>query len=302
MNIHASAASAPDRAIQLAASGEAVGRAVGLTPALSSDRAGWNNVALYAWRGRCRAAHFDPLPEPALVYHTGGAPVVKVRQGRSLNQHSRPGLVTIIPAGMPVDWDIGGGDVHSYSVHLGSHFFAETPEQDSLAGRLRFQCIADPLLAASITALADELGGPAQRGTLYAEAISDMLALHLLRNPAAAPERLDTRGGLSRLQLRRTLDLMEERVETGITLQSLAEHAGLSRTYFAEAFQKATGQSPHRYLTQRRIARAQTLLQHTCLAIADIALQCGFSNQAHFSQAFRQAVGTTPGRYRLEVQ
>ena len=303
MEIPASAARASDhRASQLAASGEAVGRAVGLAPALSSDDAGWNSVALYAWRGRCSAAHFDPLPEPALVYHTGGAPVVKVRQGRSLNQHSRPGLVTIIPAGMPVDWDIGGGDVHSYSVHLGSHFFAKAPDSHPCTGSLRFQCIADPLLAASITALADELGGPAQRGTLYADAIADLLALHLLRQPAAAPERLDARGGLSRLQLRRTLDLMESRVESGITLQSLAEHAGLSRTYFAESFQKATGLSPHRYLTQRRIARAQTLLRHTSLALADIALQCGFSNQAHFSQAFRQSVGTTPGRYRLEVQ
>ncbi len=302
MEIHANAARTAGEAAGLAATGQAIGRAVGFTPTLSSDAAGWNSVALYAWRGRCNAAHFDPLPEPTLVYHTGGSPVVKVRQGRSLNQHSRPGLVTIIPAGMPVDWDIGGGDVHSYSVHLGSNFFSTVGDHKPATELLRFQCVADPLLAASITALADELGGPAQRGSLYADAISDMLALHLLRNPASAPGPSDARGGLSRHRLRRTLDLMEARVESGITLQSLAEHAGLSRTYFAEAFQKATGLSPHRYLTQRRIARAQTLLQHTNLALADIALQSGFSNQAHFSQSFRQAVGTTPGRYRLEVQ
>lgn len=302
MQIHASSARPGAKAAGLAASGEAVGRAIGFLPSLSSSTAGWSSLALFAWRGRCNEAHFEPLTEPALVYHTGGAPVVKVRNGRSWSQHSRPGLVTIIPAGTPVDWDIGG-DVHSYSVHLGSDFFSNVSGNLPAREPLRFQSgVVDPLLAASITALADELSGPAQRGSLYADAISDMLALHLLRNPTALPERPEVRGGLSRSQLRRSLDLLEERVETGITLQALAAHAGLSRTYFAEAFQKATGLSPHRYLTQRRIARAQTLLQHTSLALADIALQCGFSNQAHFSQSFRQATGTTPGRYRLELQ
>jgi len=301
MHIHASSACPGAKAAGLAASGEAVGRAIGFLPSLSSSAAGWNSLALFAWRGRCNEAHFEPLTEPALVYHTGGAPVVKVRNGRSWSQHSRPGLVTIIPAGTPVDWDIGG-DVHSYSVHLGSDFFSSVTGNVPAREPLRFQSgVVDPLLAASITALAEELSGPAQRGSLYADAISDMLALHLLRNPTALPER-PVRGGLSRSQLRRSLDLLEERVETGISLQALAAHAALSRTYFAEAFQKATGLSPHRYLTQRRIARAQTLLQHTGLALADIALQCGFSNQAHFSQSFRQATGTTPGRYRLELQ
>jgi AraC family transcriptional regulator len=36
--------------------------------------------------------------------------------------------------------------------------------------------------------------------------------------------------------------------------------------------------------------------------LAEIALQCGFCNQAHFSQTFRQATGTTPSRYRVEVK
>lgn len=301
MEMHACATGHGGKAAALAATGEAVGRAVGFMPSVSSNSAGWNSLALFAWRGRCDDAHFHPLSEPALVYHTGGAPVVKVRLGRSVNQHSRPGLVTIVPAGVAVDWHIGG-DVHSYSVHLGSDFFTNVTGGAPARQPLRFQCVADPLLAASITALADELGGPAQRGSLYADAISDVLALHLLRNPASLTARADSRGGLSRSQLRRTLDLLEACLESGITLQTLAAHAGLSRTYFAEAFSRATGLSPHRYLTQRRIARSQTLLQHTPMALADIALQCGFSNQAHFSQSFRQAVGTTPGRYRLEVR
>ena len=289
------------RPARLAASGEAVGRAVGFRPSLSSDLAGWDSLALYAWRGRCDEAHFHPLSEPTLVYHTGGAPVVQVRQGRGRHQHSHPGLLTIIPAGVPVDWRIDG-DVHSYSVHLGSRFFSTATRQGSEES-LHFRSgVADPLLASSITALADALGTPSQRGSLYADAICDMMALHLLREPGAPATPSHSRGGLSKGRLRRSLELLEDSVEQGISLQALADHAGLSRTYFAEAFHKATGLSPHRYLTRRRIARAQALLQNTGLALTHVALQCGFSSQAHFSQAFRQAVGTTPGRFRRELR
>lgn len=289
---------------RFAASSEAVSRAVGFSPALSSEGAGWKHLALYAWRGPCQTAHFKPLPEPVLVYHTGGAPIVDVRHDRGRRERSRPGLITLVPAGTSVDWYIGG-DVHSYSLHLGAEVFAANSD-DAVATQpdVRFRCgLVDPLLAASITALADELASPAERGPLYADAIADVVALHLLRQPlCAAPAAVPARGGLSRLQLRQALDLLEESIERGVSLLELARRAGLSRTYFAEAFQRATGSSPHRYLTQRRLARAQTLLRHTGLPLAEIALQCGFCNQAHFSQTFRQATGTTPGRFRVQVK
>ena len=283
-----------------------VSRAVGFAPALSSDGAGWKHAALYAWRGVCESAHFEPLSEPALIYHTGGAPIIDVRADHGRRERSRPGLLTLVPAGATVDWFIGG-DVHSYSLHLGADVFAaSSDEAASQEAGVRFQCgLADPLLSASITALADELARPAQRGSLYADAIADVVGMHLMRLPATlAPisTGMPTRGGLSRAQLRRALEQLEDAIEGGIGLQALARAAGLSRTYFAEAFQRATGVSPHRYLTQRRVARAQTLLQHGALPLTEIALQCGFCNQAHFSQTFRQFTGTTPGRYRAQAR
>lgn len=277
-----------------------VSRAVGFAPALSSDGAGWKHAALYAWRGVCQTAHFEPLSGPALIYHTGGAPIIDVRHDHGRRERSRPGLLTLVPAGTTVDWFIGG-DVHSYSLHLGADVFAAVSDDAvSLDATMRFQCgLIDPLLSASITALADELARPAQRGSLYADAIADVVGMHLLRLPAStALPIVPARGGLSRPQLRRALEQLDDAIEDGIGLHALAREAGLSRTYFAEAFQRATGVSPHRYLTQRRVARAQTLLQHSALPLTEIALQCGFCNQAHFSLTFRQVTGTTPGRYR----
>ena len=102
----------------------AVSRAVGFSPALSSEGAGWKHAALYAWRGPCEFAHFKPLCEPVLVYHTGGAPIIDVRHDHGRRERSRPGLLTLVPAGTPVDWYIAG-DVHSYSLHLGADVFAD---------------------------------------------------------------------------------------------------------------------------------------------------------------------------------
>lgn len=281
----------------------AVSRAVGFSPALSSEGAGWKHAALYAWRGPCEIAHFR-LSEPVLVYHTGGAPVIDVRHDRGRRERSRPGLITLVPAGGPVDWYIGG-EVHSYSLHLGADVFAAGSD-DAIPTEpdMGFRCgLVDPLLSASITALADELARPTQRGSLYADTIADVVGMHLLRLPRSfEPAPAQPRGGLSRTQLRQALDQLENAIEGGVSLQELARKAQLSRTYFAEAFQRATGSSPHRYLTQRRVERAKTLLQHTALPLAEIALQCGFCNQAHFSQTFRQATGTTPSRYRIEVK
>lgn len=298
--------SAPDvpaaatRTERLRASGAAVGRAVGFAPSLSSSRAGWNSLALFAWRGPCDEADFEPLSEPAIVYHTAGAASVPVRVGRNWNQLSRPGLVTIIPPATPITWNVRG-EVHSFSVHLASRFLASPMEDERLdpAQHLRFECgMADPLLSASIAALARELGQPAQRGPLYADSVADVMALHLLRHAAAPLRTPATAGGLSRNALRRVLDLLECSIEHGVSLQALAAQAALSRGYFAEAFRRSTGITAHRYLTQRRVARAQTLLRDTDLAVAEIALRCGFSSQAHFSGHFRRLVGIPPGRFR----
>jgi AraC family transcriptional regulator len=57
--------------------------------------------------------------------------------------------------------------------------------------------------------------------------------------------------------------------------------------------------TPCQYLLQQRVRQAQELLaQQQQVAIADIALQCGFTNQSHFPKSFHRLVGATPKVYR----
>lgn len=285
------------QADRFAAAGDAVRRAVGFEPAASSLKSAWKSVALFSWRGSCNEAAFDPLSDPALVLHTAGAPSVPVRANNTWNQRSHPGRLTIIPPGTPITWNVRG-EVHSFSVHLDSRLFESLTENPgrSPAERIRFCCgVSEPFLASSIRELADELEHPSQKGSLYADAICDVIAMRLMRGRLVDPG-VPVR--LGRAHLRRTLDLLESRLEAGISLEELARNVGLSRSYFATAFRDTVGMAPHRYLVQRRLERAQELLRASDASLAEIAIHCGFSSQAHFTHLFRRALGVTPLRYR----
>ena len=110
------------------------------------------------------------------------------------------------------------------------------------------------------------------------------------------------RGGLAPWQERRSKDLMNERIESDISLVELANECRLSRSHFARAFKKTTGQSPHVWLMQRRVQNAKRLLTELESAISDIALACGFSDQSHLTKVFSKLTGAPPGAWRRAVK
>jgi transcriptional regulator GlxA family with amidase domain len=81
-------------------------------------------------------------------------------------------------------------------------------------------------------------------------------------------------------------------------LATLAGVAGVSIHHFARGFKQSAGVTPHHYLTQKRVERAQDLLAHTDLSLSEIALAVGFSDQSHLARHFRQMLGVTPGQFR----
>ena len=76
----------------------------------------------------------------------------------------------------------------------------------------------------------------------------------------------------------------------------------MSQFHFARAFKAAVGESPHRYIMQRRIERAKVMLSVTRMSVAEISYQTGFSNQSHFTVQFRKAIGMTPKQFRESTE
>ncbi len=110
------------------------------------------------------------------------------------------------------------------------------------------------------------------------------------------------RGGLPPARAQRICEFIDANLDQSISLESLAEMAGLSTYHFARAFKQTLGMPPHCYVLQRRIERAQQMLRDTDLSLSEIALSAGFSDQSHLTRHFRRLTGVPPSVMRWERQ
>lgn len=98
--------------------------------------------------------------------------------------------------------------------------------------------------------------------------------------------------------LRRVQSFIEYNLASPLTLQDLADQAGLSMFHFARLFRRIAGQSPVAYVRAARVRAAKVLLDATNLPLRAIAPLVGFPDQSHFSRSFRRVTGQSPGGYR----
>jgi len=110
--------------------------------------------------------------------------------------------------------------------------------------------------------------------------------------------RSSQRGFLAPWQVRKTVAYVESQLGEAITLAELAKITRLSVSHFSRAFRGSLGESPHRYIMSRRVGRAQGEMLTTREPLCQIALSCGFADQAHLCRVFLRAVGCSPHRWR----
>ena len=94
------------------------------------------------------------------------------------------------------------------------------------------------------------------------------------------------------------LTYIDDNIKKPITLDEIAQNAGMSRTYFSSTFKKLNGLTPWEYIGLKRIEAAKHLLRHTDTSVLDIAFDCGFNNISHFNRLFKKATGLCPLEYR----
>jgi transcriptional regulator GlxA family with amidase domain len=105
-------------------------------------------------------------------------------------------------------------------------------------------------------------------------------------------------GGLATWQARRTLAYVEANLASKMDIDDLANVVALSRSHFSRAFKRSLGFSPMEYVVVRRVERAKAMISGTREPLAEVALACGFADQAHLNRRFRDIVGVSPGRWR----
>lgn len=100
---------------------------------------------------------------------------------------------------------------------------------------------------------------------------------------------------------KRVLDYVSEEFGGDINIDTMAAKAGLSNSHFSRVFKKTMGQSPHQFVMSYRVEQAKKMMADPDRAMIDIALSCGFADQAHFSRVFKQIEGQNPKQYRAEL-
>lgn len=158
----------------------------------------------------------------------------------------------------------------------------------------------DPLIHSMALALKAELEAAQPGGQIYAEAIAQTLAIHLLRNYSVRKlaSKISTADGLPKHKLHQVIDYIHACLHCDLNLSDMAAVIGMSSYHFSRLFKQSIGLSPYQYVIQCRLEKAKELLQHSTLTIAQIAYTTGFSNQSHFTQQFKRQYQTTPQKLR----
>lgn len=128
--------------------------------------------------------------------------------------------------------------------------------------------------------------------------ILDVILLKLSRHTALSVSEEDTRRISSQCALAKRL--IDEHFQEPLTLDWLAQHAGVSKFHLAHTFRNFYGVSPMQYLSSRRVMEARHLLATTDHSQDAIAMLSGFSSPSYFSQAFKRVAGMNPSEYRKQ--
>ena len=160
--------------------------------------------------------------------------------------------------------------------------------------------VQDPVIASLVHAMLPAFDNPHEFSALFTDHVSTAVLAHLAgRYGDLLPGRLRTdRARLSLTQERRAKECLADHLSGDISLADVAKLCGQSRGYFIGAFARTTGLTPYKWLQAHRLQKASAMLLESSLAIAEIALICGFADQSHLTRHFTRHFGNSPAAWR----
>lgn len=201
---------------------------------------------------------------------------------------------------------------------------------DELVGALKQKDAAR--MEQAIAALNRELKAIPEHSHLRVEQMLHFLNLHLLREmrdigvlsgeqetavwaqldrSVNAKELLETvrqltqeimQSGMSRkpseLLMHAALDFIERHMAHDLCIDALADHLGISGSYFSLLFKQHTGETFVEYLKRQRLDAAKSMLLMTDKSVTQIGKAVGYSERRYFTKVFAKAEGMTPSEYR----
>lgn len=100
------------------------------------------------------------------------------------------------------------------------------------------------------------------------------------------------------IRLARSRDFLAANASARIRIPEAAKTAGISPYHFTRLYARAFGETPHEFVTRRRIHHAQQLLRGGSLSVTEICLEVGYESLGSFSTLFQRSCGVSPRNYR----
>jgi len=242
----------------------------------------------------------------ALVIYRQGSVLMRRDCGSAWQERMvRPGDISVLGAGIASDWE-WDQPIEVSHLYLSYDLVADTCAQAFNQDYRRLTArdvldIRDPKSLALADMLIAELCAPAAGGSLLVDSLAQSLSICLIRDhhlhPTPARDTC-TGHGLTQAQQRRALDFIEAHLSVDFELADLARTAGVSAYHFIRCFKSSFGASPYQFVMRKRLDQVVELLRATHMPLAEIALTCGFSDQAHMTRAVKKGMGLTPGEVR----
>jgi len=220
--------------------------------------------------------------------------------GEFVQTSTRPGTIMITPMGPAPDVRLHTSAECTHCALEDGFVRRVINELDHAAFTPIFRAgIQDHSVQRIVGLLIEELEAKRPLGRLYVDSLVHALATRYVLLDVGRPARPEVRvtGLLPRI-LRRVRERIEANLDTDLSLESLAGETGYSRAHFLRMFRVATGLTPHQYVLDLRLRRAQEGLKQSGSSIIDVAASCGFSSQSHMTGVFRRRLEVTPGEFR----
>lgn len=223
--------------------------------------------------------------------------------GRSYSAAAQPGEMLVVPTEVESEWEVDGTrqilvlTVPNKTVQ--SVLGVSSPDTiRSAFWALAETAWTDPFVESLMMRLWEGLEVRNPYSSRLSDGIVTTILSHLLMRAGSTIE-AGSKVVLPQWRLRRVIEFVDANIERPISLDQMADAAGLSRRHFARSFAAELGLTPHKWLMRRRIDIALDLLATTNGTLSEIAQACGFSSQSHLTSLMQQEIGVTPYRWRM---
>jgi len=98
--------------------------------------------------------------------------------------------------------------------------------------------------------------------------------------------------------LKQSIDFINKNIHEKIKISDLSEQSRWKSQHYNRLFTKYIGVTPYKYILDKKIQKAKTLLTETTIPITQVSFELGFKSHSNFCSVFKKSTGKSPEGYR----